>query len=209
MPKTEQIEKVQPNGELSTVAFLAKSLSDENRLRILLFLSQGKESVTRIVEELNLSQPLVSHHLKELKRSLLVKVERQRSLSFTMKWRIKELLTYLRDMQVLANSAFSQPENILIEEMDFMSKKSLQQIVDKLAPRRRPLKEMAAIIKKLFPLLEEQARLDFVMNLIGDAGNGQDFQPGPPLTGRVHGRRCRSNPHVSDAWWIRSFSPNN
>ncbi len=29
---------------------------------------------------------------------------------------------------------------------------------------------MAAIIKKLFPLLEEQARLNFVMNLIGDAG---------------------------------------
>jgi DNA-binding transcriptional ArsR family regulator len=28
------------------------------------------------VEELNLSQPLVSHHLKELKRSLLVKIER-------------------------------------------------------------------------------------------------------------------------------------
>jgi DNA-binding transcriptional ArsR family regulator len=29
------------------------------------------------VEELNLSQPLVSHHLKELRRALLVKVERR------------------------------------------------------------------------------------------------------------------------------------
>jgi len=29
------------------------------------------------VAELNLSQPLVSHHLKELKRSLLVRVERR------------------------------------------------------------------------------------------------------------------------------------
>ena len=28
------------------------------------------------MEELDLSQPLVSHHLKELKRTLLVKVER-------------------------------------------------------------------------------------------------------------------------------------
>lgn len=62
--------------EFHSVAFLAKSLSDENRLRILLCLSQGKRAVGSIVEELNLSQPLVSHHLKELKRSLLVKIER-------------------------------------------------------------------------------------------------------------------------------------
>jgi DNA-binding transcriptional ArsR family regulator len=59
-----------------TVAFLAKSLSDENRLRILLCVSNGKKSVSSIVEELGLSQPLVSHHLKELKRSLLVAIER-------------------------------------------------------------------------------------------------------------------------------------
>ncbi len=64
------------DGEFQSVAFLAKSLSDENRLRILLCLSQGKRAVGSIVEELNLSQPLVSHHLKELKRSLLVKIER-------------------------------------------------------------------------------------------------------------------------------------
>jgi DNA-binding transcriptional ArsR family regulator len=62
---------------LQTVAFLAKSLSDENRLRILLSLNGRKKSVNSIVEELKLSQPLVSHHLKELKRSLLVKVERK------------------------------------------------------------------------------------------------------------------------------------
>jgi DNA-binding transcriptional ArsR family regulator len=59
-----------------TVSFLAKSLSDENRLRILLCISGGKKSVGGIVEELGLSQPLVSHHLKELKRSLLVRIER-------------------------------------------------------------------------------------------------------------------------------------
>lgn len=66
-----------PDETLQAVAFLAKSLSDENRLRILMSLNGGKKSVNSIVEELNLSQPLVSHHLKELKRSLLVKVERQ------------------------------------------------------------------------------------------------------------------------------------
>jgi DNA-binding transcriptional ArsR family regulator len=62
---------------LQAVAFVAKSLSDENRLRILLCVNNGRKSVSGIVEALNLSQPLVSHHLKELRRALLVKVERR------------------------------------------------------------------------------------------------------------------------------------
>jgi DNA-binding transcriptional ArsR family regulator len=62
---------------LDSAAFLAKSLADENRLRILLCLGNGKKSVSQIVEELGLSQPLVSHHLKELRRSLLVTLERR------------------------------------------------------------------------------------------------------------------------------------
>jgi DNA-binding transcriptional ArsR family regulator len=65
------------NDHLQRAAFLAKSLSDGNRLRILLLISSGRKSVSAIVENLELSQPLVSHHLKELKRSLLVKVERE------------------------------------------------------------------------------------------------------------------------------------
>ena len=58
------------------VAFMAKALADENRVRIILSLAEGKKSVSRIVEELGISQPLVSHHLKELKRALLLTVER-------------------------------------------------------------------------------------------------------------------------------------
>jgi DNA-binding transcriptional ArsR family regulator len=73
-PRREQEIPLDEN--LSTVAFVTKSLSDENRLRILLCVNDGKKSVSSIVEELNLSQPLVSHHLKELRRALLVKVER-------------------------------------------------------------------------------------------------------------------------------------
>jgi DNA-binding transcriptional ArsR family regulator len=63
--------------QLQQVAFLAKSLSDVNRLRILYCIRSEQKSVSAIVEELGLSQPLVSHHLKELKHSLLVNVERQ------------------------------------------------------------------------------------------------------------------------------------
>lgn len=62
---------------LKGAAFLAKSLSDGNRVKILLLISGGRKSVSAIVEQLALSQPLVSHHLKELKRSLMVKVERE------------------------------------------------------------------------------------------------------------------------------------
>jgi DNA-binding transcriptional ArsR family regulator len=75
-PESGDTDFVLVDEEFQTVAFLAKSLSDENRLKILFCISRGKKAVGSIVEELSLSQPLVSHHLKELKRSLLVKIER-------------------------------------------------------------------------------------------------------------------------------------
>ena len=59
------------------LAVIAKGISDENRLRILLSLANGPKSVSKVVEEMELSQPLVSHHLKELRLSGLVKVERK------------------------------------------------------------------------------------------------------------------------------------
>lgn len=42
-------------------------VSDENRITILLFLKKGEKCVCEIWKELNLSQNLVSHHLKVLK----------------------------------------------------------------------------------------------------------------------------------------------
>jgi len=63
--------------QLEEIAFLAKSLSDVNRLRILLALEKGSTSVSVLVEDLELSQPLVSHHLRELRRALLVSVKRK------------------------------------------------------------------------------------------------------------------------------------
>jgi hypothetical protein len=43
------------DGNFKTLAFVAKALSDENRLRILLSVSYGKKSVSSIVEHLDLS----------------------------------------------------------------------------------------------------------------------------------------------------------
>jgi DNA-binding transcriptional ArsR family regulator len=80
----DRIRPFSPRGKRSrlvatdyrSISTLAKGLADENRLRILLCLIGQKKSVTGIVEEVSLSQPLVSHHLKELKRCLLVTIER-------------------------------------------------------------------------------------------------------------------------------------
>jgi DNA-binding transcriptional ArsR family regulator len=86
---------------LSTVAFLAKSLSDENRLRVLLSLREGRLSVSSLVEALQLSQPLISHHLKELKRSLLVKVERNGPFIY-YELADKRILQIIKDLETVA-----------------------------------------------------------------------------------------------------------
>ena len=93
-----QVEREQ---SLSTVAFLAKSLSDENRLRVLLSLREGRLSVSSLVEALQLSQPLISHHLKELKRSLLVKVERNGPFIY-YELADKRILQIIKDLETVA-----------------------------------------------------------------------------------------------------------
>ena len=50
-----------------------------------------------------------------------------------------------------------------------MGKKTIQQIVDDMSPAKA-LKEIAMAAKRIFALVDEKARLDFVMDLIGDAG---------------------------------------
>ena len=49
-----------------------------------------------------------------------------------------------------------------------MGKKTIQQIAEDMSPETA-LKEIAMVAKRLFSLLDEKARLDFVINLIGDA----------------------------------------
>jgi len=96
-PKSSNVD-----GDFKILAFVAKALSDENRLRILLSVSDGKKSVSSVVEELELSQPLVSHHLRELKRSLLVTVERSGPFIY---YEIADarLLKVLEELKVIAS----------------------------------------------------------------------------------------------------------
>jgi ArsR family transcriptional regulator len=59
--------------ETSKVVELLKVIAEENRLRILCILKDGEQCVCKIIENLGLSQSLVSHHLKILKDAELIK----------------------------------------------------------------------------------------------------------------------------------------
>ena len=48
------------------IADIFKSLSDENRIRILKLLCSGEKCACKLLEELNISQPTLSHHMKIL-----------------------------------------------------------------------------------------------------------------------------------------------
>ena len=50
-----------------------------------------------------------------------------------------------------------------------MPEKTIQELVGKLDPEKA-LKEIAQAVKALFPLLDQESRLNFVVSLIGDAG---------------------------------------
>lgn len=110
MPEIEPKSTTEPQSSLNLVAFVVKSLSDENRLRILLSLSEGKKTVSKIVEEMKLSQPLVSHHLKELRRSLLVKVERK-GLFVYHEMADKRIIDIVRDLGRLASDLLAQRDS--------------------------------------------------------------------------------------------------
>ena len=48
------------------IACIFKALSDENRIRILKLLRSGEKCACKLLEELNISQPTLSHHMKIL-----------------------------------------------------------------------------------------------------------------------------------------------
>lgn len=48
------------------IAGVFKAISDENRIRILKMLRTGEKCACKLLEELNISQPTLSHHMKLL-----------------------------------------------------------------------------------------------------------------------------------------------
>ena len=107
MAAKEQDRAIEFERNLGIAAFVGKSLSDENRLRILSSLCKGKKTVSSIVDEMKLSQPLVSHHLKELRRCLLVKVERK-GLFVYYEIADERIINIIRQLAHLATDLLSQ-----------------------------------------------------------------------------------------------------
>ena len=63
--------------ELSELAELFKVFGDSTRIRILADLFQGEKNVTEICEDLEMNQSAVSHQLKILKVSRLIRSRRE------------------------------------------------------------------------------------------------------------------------------------
>ena len=49
-----------------TIAMIFKAFCDENRIRIIKMLRSGEKCACKLLEELNVTQPTLSHHMKIL-----------------------------------------------------------------------------------------------------------------------------------------------
>jgi ArsR family transcriptional regulator, arsenate/arsenite/antimonite-responsive transcriptional repressor len=68
---------------LSSLIQVFKSLSDKSRLQILLILNRdGEQSVTSLCDQLDQTQPAVSHHLTQLRTAKLVAFRRDGKFNY-------------------------------------------------------------------------------------------------------------------------------
>lgn len=58
---------------IKTASDICKALSDQNRLKIIHLLKDGEKCACKLLEELNITQPTLSHHMKILSDLALVK----------------------------------------------------------------------------------------------------------------------------------------
>ncbi len=62
---------------VSSIATVLKIVSEESRLKLLCILRRGEHCVCELMEHVNLSQSLISHHLKDLKDAEIVTDKKQ------------------------------------------------------------------------------------------------------------------------------------
>lgn len=82
---------------IPTYAEFLKTIGEENRLKILFTLSEGAKSVSEIIKTTELSQPLVSFHLKTLRKRGLVESERRKTFVY-YNLRDKDLVEELAEL---------------------------------------------------------------------------------------------------------------
>ncbi|WZL75004.1 metalloregulator ArsR/SmtB family transcription factor [Clostridiaceae bacterium 35-E11] len=90
-----------------------KAIADENRLKILKILSQGKLCACDILENMDLSQPTVSHHLKILQQAGLITVEKKG------RWNYYSIIDEkIEEMQTLLESIRNKEIDIKVKKCD-------------------------------------------------------------------------------------------
>lgn len=63
--------------DVSDLSSLLKLVAEGSRLKLLCILRQGKHCVCELIDHSDMSQSLISHHLKDLKEAGLVADEKQ------------------------------------------------------------------------------------------------------------------------------------
>ena len=63
--------------ELSQVSLICKALSDPNRLRIIRLLTCGEQCGCELLDQLRITQPTLSHHMRTLEGCGLVRSRRK------------------------------------------------------------------------------------------------------------------------------------
>jgi len=68
--------------QVSTLSSLLKLVAEQSRLKILCILRRGQHCVCEIEAHLDLSQSLISHHLKDLKEAGLIVDEKKEQWAY-------------------------------------------------------------------------------------------------------------------------------
>ena len=63
--------------DVKKTAIIFKAFCDENRVRILQLLQNGEKCACRLLEEMNITQPTLSHHIKILCDSGIVNARKE------------------------------------------------------------------------------------------------------------------------------------
>ena len=98
------------NNDINKLSNLFQLLSEKNRLKIIFALEDKALSVTEITEITDLSQPLVSFHLKALNEAGLTEKIRKSSFVFN-KLKDKKLLIFIESFINFSEGEFKKSEN--------------------------------------------------------------------------------------------------
>ena len=92
------LEKLEP--KMLQAAQLMEMLSQPVRLRILCILSGNEQSVLRLADAVQLSQPAMSHHLKKLRDAGLVETRRDaQTIYYSLKGaEVREIIKTLHSL---------------------------------------------------------------------------------------------------------------